>query len=254
VLRSLPLLKNGSKPIIIFNNRSFFTKAEKDHTNGHLAPRNIRGNKVMLQSLGCPRNWVDSEVMLGIMLQAGYEVTQNVSDADYLVLNTCGFLKEARDESKREIENFIASKKENSKLIVTGCMINLHKDEIIREYPKIDHVLGSGAVDKILKVITQQQNTADEKDPLGLVSSPRSYLENGEVPRVVATPKHYEYLKIAEGCRKRCSFCIIPKVKGQLRSKPEQQIIRECHSLLKAGVKEIILIAQDLGGNNPDKY
>jgi len=83
VLRSLPLLKNGSKPIIIFNNRSFFTKVEKDNNNGHLAPSNIRRNKVMLQSLGCPRNWVDSEVMLGIMLQAGYEITQDVSDADY---------------------------------------------------------------------------------------------------------------------------------------------------------------------------
>lgn len=231
--------------------RSLYTKAKgnkKWHKvrNGNLAQPQSRGNKIMFQSLGCPRNWVDTEVMLGIMLQAGYEPTLDLSDADYLVLNTCGFLKEARDESKSEIENFISKKKKSSKLIVTGCMVNLYRDEIIKEYPQIDYVLGSGDVDKILQTI--KHGETEEEKAAGLSSSPRSFLENGDVPRVVATPKHYAYLKIAEGCRKRCSFCIIPKIKGQLRSKPEHQIISECKSLLRSGVKEIILIAQDLGG------
>ena len=214
-------------------------------------------NKIFFQSLGCPRNWVDSEVMLGSVIHAGYEPTQELTEADILVINTCGFLKTARDESKQEIEHLLSSKKSNSQLIVTGCMVNLHKDEILQSYPEIDHVLGSASMDKIVNVIQSpkssassiinQEDSSNQKFRKNTSISPQSFLENGDV-RMIATPKHYAYLKVAEGCRKRCSFCIIPKIKGPLQSKPEAQIISEFKSLLAYGTKEIIFIAQDLGG------
>jgi ribosomal protein S12 methylthiotransferase len=194
--------------------------------------------------------------MLGIVLQAGFELTQQVDQADFLVINTCGFLKAARQESKSEISLLLNEKKPTSKLIVTGCMVNLHKEEILEDYPEIDHVLGAGSIDKILKVIKKNEATVTTTEQgehnSSRALSRRSFLEDGEVPRFVATPKHYAYLKIAEGCRKRCSFCIIPKIKGPLRSKPSEQIINECSALLKNGSKEIILIAQDLGDYGKD--
>ena len=220
----------------------------------------LSGNKIFFQSLGCPRNFVDTEVMLGIVLQAGFELTQQVKKADYLVINTCGFLKAARDESRSEIQQLLQTKKPNAKLIVTGCMVNLHKDEILQDYPDIDHVLGAGSIDKILNVIVQNEVEQEEggmtasTDQSSRRPSPKSFLQNGDVPRFVATPKHYAYLKIAEGCRKRCSFCIIPKIKGALQSKPVPQIIQECRALLSSGngCKEIIMIAQDLGDYGKD--
>jgi ribosomal protein S12 methylthiotransferase len=190
--------------------------------------------------------------MLGIVLQAGFELTQQVDQADFLVINTCGFLKAARQESKSEISLLLKEKKLTSKLIVTGCMVNLHKEEILEDYPEIDQLLGAGSIDKILEVIQTLEATTKEQFDNSRLSR-RSFLEDGEVPRFVATPKHYAYLKIAEGCRKRCSFCIIPKIKGPLRSKPSEQIINECRALLTNGSKEIILIAQDLGDYGKDR-
>lgn len=207
----------------------------------------ISANKVMFQSLGCPRNLVDTEVMMGLLLQKGYVPTPDVQDADYLVLNTCGFLQSARDESRAEIDNLLEQKKKGSKLIVTGCMVNLHKDEILNDFPQVDQVLGAGSVDKILTALTK--SSMEEED-----FSRKSYLESAEVPRTLSTPQHYAYLKIAEGCRKRCSFCIIPKIKGKLQSKPKDQVINESHALLAMGVKEIILIAQDLGDYGKDVF
>lgn len=215
-----------------------------------LAARGIKrksANKVMFQSLGCPRNLVDTEVMMGLLLQKGYQATLDVGSADYLVLNTCGFLQSARDESRAEIECLLRQKKEGSMLIVTGCMVNLHKDEIIRDFPQVDQVLGAGSVDKILDALTRTMQEGED-------FSRKSYLESAEVPRSLSTPPHYAYLKIAEGCRKRCAFCIIPKIKGKLQSKPNDQVIKECHALLDNGVKEIILIAQDLGDYGKDFF
>jgi ribosomal protein S12 methylthiotransferase len=136
-------------------------------------------------------------------------------------------------------------------------MVNLHKEEILQDYPEIDHVLGAGSIDKILNVIQKEEKKTASTDQSSLkLHSPKSFLQNGDVPRFVATPKHYAYLKIAEGCRKRCSFCIIPKIKGSLQSKPVSQIIQECRALLSSsgnnGCKEIIMIAQDLGDYGKD--
>jgi ribosomal protein S12 methylthiotransferase len=198
------------------------------------------GNKIHFISLGCPRNLVDSEVMLGILLKSGYEVSQTLEDADYLVINTCGFLEASRKESMDTVKETLAARKPSAKLVVTGCMVQTHSDEMQKQFPGIDYLLGSGDVEGILKAVesTQQGKT---------VTTARSYLEVGEIPRQLSTPKHYAYLKIAEGCRKRCAYCVIPTIKGPLRSKAPEQVMKEFHVLLDQGVKEIILIAQDLG-------
>ncbi|WP_348664077.1 30S ribosomal protein S12 methylthiotransferase RimO [Chlamydia vaughanii] len=201
-------------------------------------------NKIHFISLGCSRNLVDSEVMLGILLKAGYEATESLSEADYLILNTCAFLKAARDESMGYLQRIIDTKKESAKIILTGCMVSKHKEELKPWLPYIHYVLGSGDVEHILSAIESKES--------GEKLSSKSYLEMGEIPRKLSTPKHYAYLKIAEGCRKRCAFCIIPSIKGDLRSKPLDQIVKEFRLLLKMGVKEVILIAQDLGDYGKD--
>ncbi len=203
------------------------------------------GNKIHFISLGCPRNLVDSEVMLGILLKAGYEVTENLQDADYLVINTCGFLEASRKESMDTVKETLEERKKTAKLVVTGCMVQTHHDEMQRQFPGIDYLLGSGDVQGILQAV---QSTQKGK----MVSTARSFLENGEVPRQISTPKHYAYLKIAEGCRKRCSYCVIPTIKGPLKSKSKDQILKEFNYLLNEGVHEIILIAQDLGDYGKD--
>lgn len=198
------------------------------------------GNKIHFVSLGCARNLVDTEVMLGILLKSGYEVTDQVNKADYLVVNTCGFLASARQESCDTIQSLFDDKKKNAKVIVAGCMVQKHKDELKAQFPDIHYFLGSGDMEKILEAV--QSSDAGEA-----VTSARSYLEWGEIPRQISTPKNYAYLKIAEGCAKQCAFCIIPKIKGPLRSKPQEQVLKEFDVLLSQGVHEIILIAQDLG-------
>lgn len=203
-------------------------------------------NKVNFTSLGCPRNLVDSEVMLGILLKAGYEVTEGVEEADYLVVNTCGFLDSSREESKQAIHELLENKKKSAKLIVTGCMVSKHRSEIETTFPGVHYLLGSGDVEGILKAV-QSEKQGEQ------VGTARSYLEAGEVPRMLSTPSHYAYLKIAEGCRKACAYCIIPKIKGPLRSKSENQVLKEFRSLLGQGIKEVILIAQDLGDFGKDQ-
>jgi ribosomal protein S12 methylthiotransferase len=198
------------------------------------------GNKIHFISLGCPRNLVDSEVMLGILLKAGYEVAPELEDADYLVINTCAFLEASRQESLDTIQETLQARKDTAKLIVTGCMVQTHHDILRQAFPNIDYLLGSGDVQGILKAV--QSDTQGE-----MITSARSFLEAGEIPRQISTPKHYAYLKIAEGCRKRCSYCIIPKIKGPLKSKTQEQVLKEFNLLLDQGVQEIILIAQDLG-------
>lgn len=203
------------------------------------------GNKIHFISLGCPRNLVDSEVMLGILLKAGYEVTEALQEADYLVINTCGFLEASRKESMDTVKETLAQRKKSAKLVVTGCMVQTHHDEMQKQFPGIDYLLGSGDVQGILQAV---QSTQKGK----MVSTARSFLENGEIPRQISTPKHFAYLKIAEGCRKRCSYCVIPTIKGPLKSKTQEQILKEFNHLLNQGVHEIILIAQDLGDYGKD--
>lgn len=204
------------------------------------------GNKINFISLGCPRNLVDSEVMLGILLQAGYEMAPSLEEADYIVINTCGFLEASRQESMDTVQETLEQRKKTAKLIVTGCMVQTHSQELKQLFPGIDYLLGSGDVNGILEAVQSTQKGE-------IISNARSYLEAGEVPRRLSTPKHYAYLKIAEGCRKRCAYCVIPTIKGPLKSKSKEQILKEFNLLLKQGVQEVILIAQDLGDYGKDK-
>lgn len=184
--------------------------------------------------------------MLGLLLDRGYEIVPDPVQADYLVVNTCGFLAASRRESCEVISELIDSKKDSAKVIVTGCMVQKHKEELSRLFPAIHYFLGSGDVEKILDAV--------ESDKQGQqITSAKSYLEWGEVPRLLSTPEHYAYLKIAEGCAKRCSFCIIPLIKGHLKSKPIERVVQEFQNLLNQGVREVILIAQDLGDWGKEK-
>jgi ribosomal protein S12 methylthiotransferase len=204
------------------------------------------GNKIHFTSLGCARNLVDSEVMLGILLKAGYEPSERLEDADFLIVNTCGFLAESRKESCDTIDLLLKERKENAKVIVAGCMVQKYGPEIKSRFPSVHYFLGSGDMEKILDAVRTPEAGA-------AITSARSYLEWGEIPRQLSTPKNYAYLKIAEGCMKRCSFCIIPSIKGPLRSKTVAQVVKEFNALLSQGVHEVILIAQDLGDFGKDR-
>lgn len=199
-----------------------------------------QGNKIHFTSLGCSRNLVDSEVMLGLLLQRGYEVAQDVQEADFIIVNTCGFLDESRRESLDTIDLLLGEKKQTAKLIVTGCMVQKHSHLLEGMKSKIHYLLGSGDVEKIIDAVEADQDGSS-------ITTARSYLEWGEIPRQISTPKHYAYLKIAEGCAKRCAFCIIPNIKGPLKSKAVERVLKEFKTLLASGVQEVILIAQDLG-------
>lgn len=199
-----------------------------------------RKNKIHFTSLGCARNLVDTEVMLGLVIKAGYEVTDQEQEADFLVVNTCGFLESARQEGLDTIAALLKEKKESAKLVIAGCMVQKHSGILKEAFSDIHYMLGPGDVGKILEALASEEKGED-------ISQARSFLQSGEIPRTIATPGHFAYLKIAEGCAKRCSFCIIPSIKGPLKSKPQTQVLKEFQALLKQGVQEIILIAQDLG-------
>jgi len=202
-------------------------------------------NKFHFTSLGCARNWVDSEVMIGLLLKNGYECVEDTEQADYFVVNTCGFLEASRQEALDTIAELFEEGRDDAKVIIAGCMVQKHKDLLKERFPNIHYFLGSGDVEGILTAV--QSEGQGEK-----LSSAKSYLEWGEVPRTVAT-QNYAYLKIAEGCKKRCSFCIIPTIKGPLKSKTDEQVLKEFRSLLSQDVKEVILIAQDLGDYGKDR-
>ncbi len=207
----------------------------------------FRSNKIHFTSLGCSRNLVDTEVMLGIVLKAGYEPTPDIEAADFYVINTCGFLESARQEAIDTIQGLFDTKKPSAKVIVTGCMVQSHREILKEKFKDIHYYLGSGDVENILDAL----NSEESKDG---VTEAKSYLQQGEIPRLLSTPRHYAYLKIAEGCKKRCAFCIIPNIKGGLKSKTVDQVKKEFKALLSQGVKEVILIAQDLGDFGKDRF
>lgn len=178
--------------------------------------------------------------MIGIVQQHGFEVTADTKNADYVVVNTCGFLQASRDESLATIRSLINQCPEHTKIIATGCMVQLQPKELEELQDRIHFMLGSGDTEHIVTALLSEY-------PGKTVTSAKSYLERGDIPRTLSTPPHYAYVKISEGCRKHCSYCIIPTIKGPLRSKSESQIIKEFHALHYNGVREFILVAQDLG-------
>lgn len=203
-------------------------------------------SKICFTSLGCPRNLIDSEVMIGILLKEGYEITYKIEEANYCIVNTCGFLSDARKEAIRTIKDIFENKKKSSKVIVTGCMTELFHDQLVSLFPDIFYFLGPGNIEDILFSLKTKEK--------GKLISKKSFLEKEDTPRFLSTPKNYAYLKIAEGCCKRCSYCLIPFIKGPLKSKTIEQIKNEVISLIEKDVKEVILIAQDLGDWGKDLY
>jgi ribosomal protein S12 methylthiotransferase len=204
--------------------------------------------KIGLVSLGCPKNLVDSEVMLGLAQQAGHDLAQNAADADVLVVNTCAFIDSAKQESIDTILEMAQHKRDGAcrKLVVTGCLAERYREELKTEIPEIDAVLGTGEVPDIVRAIEGlARPLAFYRTSHPAPGTLPTYLYDANTPRMLATPKHYAYVKIAEGCDYKCAFCIIPTLRGHYRSRPAESIVREAHALAARGVRELLLVSQD---------
>jgi ribosomal protein S12 methylthiotransferase len=195
--------------------------------------------KVGFVSLGCPKNLVDSEVMMGILDRNGYELTPRAEEAEILVVNTCSFIESAQRESVDAILEMAEYKKFGSarKLIVAGCLVERHRAQILEQIPEVDAVIGTGEVERILQAVQGEMRVLPSPAP--------SFLYHDFTPRILTTPRHAAYIKIAEGCDHPCAFCIIPQLRGKFRSRRFESVVREAEQLASAGVREITLIGQD---------
>ena len=236
--------------------------------------------KIGLVSLGCPKNLVDGEVMLGLAQQAGHEITADAADADVIVVNTCAFIDNAKQESIDAILEMAQHKRNGrtSRLVVTGCLAERYRDELRKEIPEIDAVLGTGEVAGIVDAIERMpdaggrlpegaiavkfhrgrdskpdnrhpkpdnRNPTDHRQPTTGNRPLPTYIYDADTPRILTTPKHFAYVKIAEGCDYTCAFCIIPTLRGAYRSRTRESIVAEARALAARGVKELLLISQD---------
>lgn len=230
-----------------------------------------RPAKVGFVSLGCPKNLVDSEVMMGLLARSGVELTRRAEDADVIVVNTCSFIDRAQQESVNTILEMAGHKAagKTKRLVVAGCLVERFRDQIRKDIPEVDAVVGTGELEKILSatgvvpvppttsspfVILGTRPEADARDAQGRFSREQwdgaiadlpNYLYDETTPRVLATPGHMAYIKIAEGCDHPCTFCIIPQLRGQFRSRRFESVVAEAERLAKSGVREITLIGQD---------
>jgi ribosomal protein S12 methylthiotransferase len=243
--------------------------------------------KIGFVSLGCPKNLVDGEVMLGLAREAGHEITSDSTDADVLVVNTCAFIDSAKEESIDAILEMAAHRRNGrcSRLVVTGCLAERYRNDLRREIPEIDAVLGTGEVEKIVEAIGTRVLAGSDLEkhvaPLKFFSNsrgpelpssrapnpdfpspellnprasdvpssrapePPKYIYDAETPRLLTTPRHFAYIKVAEGCDYTCAFCIIPTLRGAYRSRSHDSIVREARMLAERGVRELLLISQD---------
>lgn len=202
--------------------------------------------KVGFVSLGCPKNLVDSEVMMGQLAEAGYEITNNPNDADTVVVNTCGFIESAKEESVNAILEATSWKSEGnaSRVIVAGCLVERYRDDLMKELPEVDAFIGTSQVNDILKAADEEFDSRQLSiTPIGNKSA--TYLYDEYTPRMRATESHTAFIKIAEGCDRPCAFCSIPSMRGSFRSRRFGSIVEEARMLAKQGVKELVLIAQD---------
>ncbi len=203
-------------------------------------------NKIMFISLGCDKNTVDSEYMLGLLKDRGYTLTNDEADADVVVINSCAFIKDAQQESINAILEAAEYKKTGSlkKIVVAGCLAQRYAGEIKKEIPEVDAVVGTTAIDRICEAIEKNDDFIESVNRLPLP----------DTTRVVTTGSHYAYLKIAEGCDKHCSYCIIPHLRGEYRSVPMDRLVKEAEFLAEGGAKELILIAQETTVYGTDIY
>lgn len=199
--------------------------------------------KVGFVSLGCPKNLLDSEVMLGHLSRSGYELTQAPEEAEVLVVNTCGFIDAAKQESIDTILEMARYKQDGNcrRLVVTGCLAQRYAENISEELPEVDAIIG---LDQLHTIVDASEGTTRRVESLRADGS-AAYLYDHLAPRVLTTPSHYAYVKISEGCDYPCTFCIIPKIRGAYRSRQPESILAEAKSLAAQGVKELCLIAQD---------
>ena len=246
-------------------------KAARNEQHSPENPRAERPQKVGFVSLGCPKNLVDSEVMMGLLVRAGAELTRNAEDADVIVVNTCSFIESAQQESVNTILEMAAHKSggKAKKLVVAGCLVERFRDQIRQDIPEVDAVVGTGELEKILSatglvtapkpssspfVVLQSRPEGDARAAQGRFSRDSwdgaiadlpNYLYDDATPRILATPLHMAYIKIAEGCDHPCTFCIIPQLRGKFRSRRFESVVAEAERLAKSGVREITLIGQD---------
>lgn len=207
--------------------------------------------KVLFISLGCDKNLVDSENMLGLLEEAGFQIVDDETEAEVIVINTCCFIHDAKEESIETILEMAEYKKTGSlkALIITGCLAQRYRDEIFAELPEVDAVVGTTAYDKIVEAV---QKALEGKETI--VEEDIDALPVPKAKRLVTTGGHYAYLKIAEGCDKHCTYCIIPKVRGNYRSVPIERLLKEAGELAEQGVKELILVAQETTLYGKDLY
>lgn len=206
--------------------------------------------KLLFISLGCDKNLVDSEMMMGLLHDRGYEFTDNEEEADIIVINTCGFINDAKEESINTILEMAKYKENNLKaLIVAGCLVERYKNEILQELPEIDVIVGTTAFDKICDVVDDvlADKKHNELESINKMCRP-------DVKRIITTGGYYSYLKIAEGCDKHCTYCSIPMIRGAYRSVPMDELVKEAEYLADNGVKELIIVAQEITVYGKDLY
>jgi ribosomal protein S12 methylthiotransferase len=243
----------------------------KSQENAPSTRAETRPQKVGFVSLGCPKNLVDSEVMMGMLAGAGAELTRHAEDADIIVVNTCSFIDSAQQESVNTILEMAGHKAAGraKKLIVAGCLVERYRDQIRKDIPEVDAVVGTGELVNILAAAGIAPATPQPSSPLvvlnsrpegdaraaqgrfsreswdGAIADLPNYLYDEDTPRILATPHHMAYIKIAEGCDHPCTFCIIPQLRGKFRSRRFESVVAEAERLAQTGVREITLIGQD---------
>ena len=206
--------------------------------------------KVLPVSLGCPKNQVDLEIMLGKLVAAGFIIVEDIDKADIVIVNTCAFIEDAKKEAIESILEMADFKRDHviKRIIVTGCLAERYKDDIFKELPEVDAVLGIGANGDIVAACY----AAVEDNKV------KSFPEKNKLPldgaRLLTTPKHYAYLRIADGCSNNCTYCAIPSIRGAFRSRAMENILSEAEELVGGGARELILIAQDVTRYGEDLY
>jgi ribosomal protein S12 methylthiotransferase len=217
-----------------------FTQSPREYFMG-------RKPTIALSHLGCEKNRVDSEHMLGLLVKAGYSVDANEELADYVIVNTCSFIQEAREESVRTLVELAEA---NKKIVITGCLAQHFQDELLEEIPEAVALVGTGDYNKIVSVIER----AEAGERVKAVSAEPTYIADETVPRYRTTSEGVAYLRVAEGCDYKCAFCIIPHLRGKQRSRPIESIVAEAHQLAAQGVQELILISQITTNYGVDIY
>ncbi|KJJ84030.1 miab-like tRNA modifying enzyme ylig, partial [Candidatus Omnitrophus magneticus] len=214
-----------------------------------------KSKKIFILTLGCPRNLIDSEIMEGLFKKEGFEIVINAESAGIAVVNTCGFIQDAKKESIDMILELAELKKKGKlkELIVTGCLSQRYPEELLKDIKEIDAVFGSADFNKIPAYLKQNKNKIDAK--MMEVSKEPNFLYDHTNERVFLTPKHYAYLKIQEGCLNNCSYCVIPKIRGRLRSREMSSILLEAKKIKEErGAKELIIIGQDITAYGIDRH